>query len=498
MDLMALLGGYFCDTYNISEENDYKIEKIKARELIVAGRIDLIAKLKYVEYKEKGYDLSFIKEVYIKHIEAFTFGSYSENGNDNKNSIEQYLNTFDYLIESIKENGIDENISVIPVGRNNQIMDGAHRAAIAAYFDLEIPIVRLDHLIANNNTEFFRERLLDEFYLDYLVTEYCKFKHNVYIAVCWPRAKGKLDEVEELMKQTGEVVYKKKIDLTYNGLRNFIIQVYCSHDWIGGLENHFEGATPQIEGCYDKDGIINAYVLECDSLDQIVKMKQNIRKIYGVGNYSIHSSDNQNETIQISKLIFNNNSIMFLNGGKPDYYVDFNGKLSEFKERLLASGFSLENFIVDSSSPLGLYGLRNIRDIDFMTISDGYEILENECTGNHHEYIDLYETTKEDLILNPNNYFVYNEIKFTTLNVLRRFKKNRGEEKDLIDVKLIDSLFIKKHHCMMALLKFESTLRRRKRNLKYYSKQKLIHLFKKMGLYGEAKKFYHFVRDRRG
>lgn len=493
MDLKSLLTEYFCDLYKLGYEGNYKIERINARKLIVPGRIDLIAKLKYVEFREKGYDLTFIKELYTRHIEAFTLGTFTEGGNDSKDSIEKYFKTFDSLIDNIKENGLDENISVIPVGRNNEIMDGAHRTAIAAYYNLSIPIIRFENLIANNDTEFFRSRLLDETYLDYLVTEFCKLKDDLYVVILWPRAIGKKQEAEALIQQISKIVYKKNINLSYNGLRNFIIQVYCSHDWIGGVDKHFEGATPQLEGCYSKDGSITAYIVECDSLDKIVKMKADVRSIYRVGNYSIHSSDNKNETFQLANLLFNQNSIDFLNSGSPDYYIGFNKKLDEFKRNLIVNNFSLDEYIIDSSSTLGLYGLRDVGDIDYMTISNN-EIIE----GCHHDYIDFYETTIDDLVFNPNNYFVYNELKFITLSVLRRFKKNRNEKKDQLDLKLIDTAQNSGFHFKMMLTKLQIQVQRKKRNFKYYTKKNLVLISKKLGLYNGLRKVYHLVRDVRG
>jgi hypothetical protein len=119
MNLKSLLTEHFCSAYQIDFTKDYKIETIKARDLMVSERIDLIAKYKYIEHKEKGFDMTFVKEVYENHIEAFSLGSFSEPGNNSKDSIEKYLSTFDYLINEIKENGIDQNVSVVPVGANN-------------------------------------------------------------------------------------------------------------------------------------------------------------------------------------------------------------------------------------------------------------------------------------------------------------------------------------------------------------------------------------------
>lgn len=495
MEIKKLLSDYFCNVYNIDTSNQYEIEHIKARELIVPGRIDLIPKMKYVEFRDKGFDSKFIKDLYVKHIEAFTLGAYSEDGNRYKNNIDQYLSTFENLITSIKNEGFNEEISVIPVGKYNEIMDGAHRVAIAAYYDLSVPIIRFNNLVANNNTEFFKKRFLEEDYLDYIVTEYCKYKSDTYIIVLWPRAKGYENEVESIIKDTCEVVYKKdKIKLSYNGLRNFIVQAYATHHWVGNIEERFKGATPQIQGCYDKDGMIVTYVLQCDSLEDILRVKDKIRDLYKIGNYSVHSTDNQVETITLANLLLNNNSIEFMNNGNPDYYVDFSKKLNSYKENIINQNLNEEDFIVDSSSILALYGLRNPEDIDFISLSDNYHLIENSFIENHNKYIRYYERTIVDLVMNPQSYFYYNEMKFTSLNVLKKFKKNRNEDKDKLDLKLIETINTKKNSFVRYKLKYRLFIKRHKHFLLFHSKKQTILALKKLHLYNLSRKIYRGLK----
>ncbi len=183
MKLNELLGDYFCRFNNIDIDSEYSLERIPARALFNPDRIDLIVKLKYIEYREKGYDLTFIKELYKAHIEAFTYGSFREPGDVNKKSIDDYFRIFDDLIDNIKENGVDERISVIPIGKDNIILNGSHRAAIATYFNLTIPIIRFENLTLSYNSEYFRKRLFNQHYLDYIMFEYCKFTEAVTILV---------------------------------------------------------------------------------------------------------------------------------------------------------------------------------------------------------------------------------------------------------------------------------------------------------------------------
>ena len=47
---------------------------------------------------------------------------------------------------------------------------------------------------------------------------------------------------------------------------------------------------------------------------------------------------------------------------------------------------------------------------------------------------------KNEIIYNPENYFYFNGFKFISLNILKKMKQNRNEEKDKNDLKLINKL----------------------------------------------------------
>lgn len=499
MDIERLLTRNFCNAYKINTDIKYEIEYINARELIVPGRIDLVAKFKYVEHKVNNHDVRFVKDLYKKHIEAFSKGTYIEPGNEDKNSIEKYILVFNELIENIRINGVDHNQSVIPVGKNNEIMDGAHRTAIAAYFNQSVPIIRFNELEANNNLECFKNLHLDELYLDYLANEYCKIDKDTYIAIFWPKASGESNFVKafELLNEKTDVVYKKSIKLSFNGLRNLMIQVYNNHDWMQGFENHFFGAEKKVEACYQKDKDTIILILKSNSFENILEVKNEIRELFGIGNHSIHISDNNEETQQLSKILFNNNTIFFLNHGKPDKYIELNKRLILFKNRVLANGLSLDDFIVESSAILGLYGLRIANDIDYLSIAEDHKLIENEFIENHIDYLKYHDERIQDLIYNPNNYFVYNDIKFIDLENLRRFKKNRNEPKDIDDIKLIDSVYSNKNKISKNILHFKGNLKRKIRNYKYSTRMQIVSLTKKIKVYNALKQLKYSLRRKK-
>lgn len=478
---------YLKENYNITDKTKYETKEINGQELLVSSRLDLISKLKYIEMKENKYNYDFPLELYKAHLEAFSNGTYAEPGNKEKNSFEKYIKTFNKLIRDIGKNGIDSNISMIPVGNNMAIMDGAHRTAISIFYNKQIPIIKFKDKEVKYDAYFFKERLLDPNYLDYMVLEYVKMKKNVYCFCFWPRAEISLkDKAIELLRKKTNVIYDKQINLNYNGYKLFMQQVYHRHDWVGSYENNHKGVQQQLDNCYSKGQPLHLFVVEGSNLDEMSKLKANIRKIFGIGNYSIHSTDNKEETIEMLEILLNDNSIHMLNYGNPDKFKLFNKNLEKFKKLVSESGKNLNDFVIDSSSVMSLYGLREASDIDYMCVAKEFDKVNNEIISNHHNYIKYYKTTIEDLVLNPKNYLVYSGVKFITLDVLKKMKMNRNEDKDRDDVRLINSINNNKFN--ESIIKFKFALKRFIRVSKINIKKIIVKIFKFVGLYNFARK----------
>ncbi|WP_320164520.1 hypothetical protein [uncultured Trichococcus sp.] len=214
MKIRHELTPYFCDTYGIDRDKDYPVEWINPRTLLVSERLDLVAKVKYIEARESGQIAPFIRDCYVKHIEAFSYGTFKESGSKEKDSIVKYIDTFHQLIDAIKASGFDASKSVIPVGEGNILLDGAHRAAVAIYFNKKIPIIRIPGAKVTYDAAYFRKRLLGGLCLDYLMLEYAKMRTTVNLAYVSPAIHTKEPLMQQLRKavsQDGKLIYSKKI-----------------------------------------------------------------------------------------------------------------------------------------------------------------------------------------------------------------------------------------------------------------------------------------------
>lgn len=487
VSIKGKIDNYIATSFNIDLTQKYKVEYINARELITADRIDLVAKIKYIEAIDKGYKTDFFEDLYRETIAAFSDDTYKEPGNKEKNSFKKYTKIFKELIDEIKNNGFDINKSIIPVGKNNAIMDGAHRVSIAAYFNLDIPIVRFENIEIKYDADFFMMKQMNLEYINYLIYEFCKLKNNIYAICLWQKCSPE-DVFKSLakIKEKCNVIYRYKISLNYNGLKNLMVQIYNKHDWVGSYKDHHKGVLTKVDNCYSENKDINIILVETDNVDEILKLKNSIREDVKIGNHSIHSTDNINETLQLLSLTLNENSVYGLNNYNPDKYYKFNVKFEKFKEIIKTNNISVDDVAIDSSAIMALFGIRENEDIDAI-INEKYVNLFDEIgLDDHNNQIVFYNKSIDDLLYNPCNYFIYDGIKFLTLSNLLIMKKNRNEQKDQEDVILINNNLSdsKKSGNFKILLK--KTIRRIKRK----TKKNLVDLLKKIGCFEMCRKFY--------
>lgn len=425
-------------------------------ELLVPGRIDLIAKYTYIENYVKHYDVKWFNNLYKAHVEAFSGGNYTEPTNPAKNSIIEYEACFNRLIDDIGNMGLDSSISVVPISNDGQIVDGAHRTAVALYYNLRVPIHFIDKPpLYVYDYHFFRKQLLDEKYLQYMAYRYITIKPlTTRVLVFYPAAMSDKDKVEEAdqklrgMLSEGGIVYHRDIKLNYNGLVNFMIQAYGGQDWIGTQEENYKGVSGKADPCYDKCETLRVYVIDfCNANpdEQLIKIKTTLRNVFSLGNHSVHSSDNIDETLLLGQLLLNDNSIHMLNNGDLRYDCHLNELIKKFRSELSNNNIISDDYLVDSSAVMGLYGLRKTRDFGYITCNDGMDDIFLDEIDNHESYICFYNKTKEELVYNPESYFFVWSIKVITLETLLEFKKNRqcvkmpDIDKDRNDICIIEA-----------------------------------------------------------
>lgn len=417
------------------KKQGYKITQKNAMDLLTPERFDLLAKYIYIEFKDLNIQSKFGEELYLAHINAFN--GFIENDESQKIGKGAFLESFDNLIDSVKKDGINQN-TIIPLS-NNILLDGAHRTTTAIYFKKYIQTVDLDINTPNFNYSFFKGRGLSEVYLDFMATKYIELKENIYTIILWPSSGGgKEKELKEILKEYGQVVYKKEVKLKNNAPVHLVKQAYKTENWLGSAKDGFIGAQNKANWCFDKDAPVRVILFESDK--NMIDMKDKIRDIYNIGKHAIHINDTKEEALELAGLLFNNNSIHWMNHAQLKEFTWFKTLFNQYKSWIIKTKLDSQKYCIDGSSTLAIYGIREARDLDYVYFgkennTSGFK--EIEC---HNDELTYHKISRDDILFNPNNHFKIDNFKFISLLQIKNMKQNRNEEKDIIDVKLIDTL----------------------------------------------------------
>ena len=480
-DLKKIIEPHF---YSDLSENLYAVQQVRSIKLLTHTRFDIAFKLFYLNMKEHNEKLA--NELYQEHIRAFSLGKFTEPGNENKNSIDRFITDFNDTFKNIKTNGFDKNKTIIPLSQNNSIANGAHRVASAIFLNKEVSTVNLETYDHIYDYKFFYNRNISLKILERVTTTFIEYANNVHIAFLWPIAKSTDEQIESLIPN---IIYKKEITLTANGAHNLLSQIYYGEEWLGTVENDFSGSKGKLIECFKNFDPVKIVAFQAESLEEVLKIKENIRQTFNVGKHSIHITDTQEEAQRIAQIVFNENSIHFLNYAKPNRYISTHKKIEKFKNFLEENNLSSEEVLIDSSMILSVYGLREAKDIDYFCNSPEKISTIIDEINEHDEVLLYYGKSKNEIIYNFKYYFYFNEIKFISFSQLFKMKTNRAEVKDKNDCKMMEALIENNQ--------FKSILNQYKQKLFYGQillRQKIIEILQKLGIFNVARKMYRKIK----
>ncbi len=464
--------------------DSYGSKIIKAKKLLTCTRFDIAFKLFFIEMKDR--DVMFAKEFYKEHIRAFSLGRFTEPGNEEKDSIEKFFEEFDKTFEAIKANGFDSSKTLIPLSKNGSIANGAHRVASALYLDKNVECVQVETVDHIYNYKFFYNRNVPSSILDAVATKFVEYADNLHMAFIWPTARGRDKEIEKIIPN---IVYRKDVSLNPNGAHNLLSQIYCGEEWIGSSADNFRGSQGKLIECFKNLEAVRVIAFQAETLDEVLTIKDKIRDIFNIGKHSIHITDTKEESIRVARVVFNDNSVHFLNHAKPNRYLSTHVKISAFKKFLVENSLNVDDVLLDSSIVLSSYGVREAKDIDFFCFDNDKIIREFDYINIHDEELKNHQESKQELIYNPKNYFYFDDLKFISFAQLYKMKSNRAEQKDKNDCKIMEALIDNDD--------FKKLLNQLKQKLFYKKmkiRHKLIKLLQAIGLYGFIRNLYRITK----
>jgi hypothetical protein len=430
---------------------ELETNEIDAVNLLHWNRFDVLFKYLYGLARKRRWDTNYYTEMYRHHLKIWN--GFTEYDDPNKNSFESYESDFCHLLDDIESHGFDKDKSLVAIQDSKFLLNGGHRVAACLVHSERVGFfegadVRDGQL--DCSWQFFkslirRGRLRRE-YADRAALEYARLKPNTRVVVLYPSATrfGRIKDVRRILEGNSKIIYEKSIDISSTGAINLMRELYFKEEW--AERKRGAGYAAKAKFCYQSSGFFrrmaptHIFLMELETKEKADSLKDEIRAIYQIQKHSAHINDTHEETVRLCKCFFNDNSIHFLNHFNRKFFSRFEGLLSEFIEWIEASGLEPEDYCISAGSVLSAYGIKECKDIDYLH-SNPKELVGNKLIQSHNAYgLGLYHTNVDDVVHNPRNHFYRYGVKFSTLSVVEKLKKKRGERKDFRDLKRIKKI----------------------------------------------------------
>jgi hypothetical protein len=442
------------------------------------NRFDLAFKLYFLQGLDLAQRSEYRERCYKQHIQAFSEGTFSEPNNPEKNSYQQFKHVFQALFNSIKIDGFDAEKSLIPLAKDGSILNGAHRTAATVFFNQPAGVIQTQLPPRDFDYRYFQTRGVPVTMLDTAAQTYIEYDPKCFLAAVWPAAQGHDQEIEQILSQ---VVYKKQVSLTYNGAHNLLAEAYKNEPWLGARDKNFPGIKNKLVGCFPSFEPVRVYLFRAESLEQVLTLKDQVRALFGLAKHAIHITDDQEETLRLGRLLFNDNGVHFLNYAYPRKFS--NDRLTDVDQRLSDHKLTKDSILLDEAMVLDVYGLR---------ASDGTPELKAyfDPESKIGDYVPtFFQETQSELFDNPKNYFYYRGFKFMSLEQVLLMKKKRRQNNDSQDIRLIKS-FTKNSAVKRKWDTFRSALYFKKITFIANTKQGVAKILIKLGLFDLVKKLF--------
>ena len=412
-----------------------------SKQLFKWNRFDLPIKNLFLKFYDKNINSNFGEEIYKEHLRLWN--NFKEYDNPNKNTYNAFKNDFINIFKDIKSNNFNWDQSPIIIDNSKFLLNGAHRTAASSYLNSPSKFkVGHDGKDGQKVCDYnmFKQLNLNEKYLDASALELVRNNKNLLLVSLFPSATHSRHLVDNILLKYSNIAYKKDVKLTPNGAFNYTLQLYKGEEWAGNWHNNFGGFRDKTSLCFTNNNPMTVYLIELKDLTIARQIKEEIRQIYNIGNHSVHINDTHEETLRLSRCLFNKNSIHFLNNSQLKNYSKFLNQLNYFEQYIIQNNLDFEDYCITASSILSLYGLREGKDLDYLHFNP-HIIQGHPDISSHNEYgVGKYPKDKDDIIFNPDNHFYYGNLKVASLNIVKELKEKRGEEKDYIDINLINSI----------------------------------------------------------
>lgn len=339
-----------------------------------------MAKYLYAQHREWGVQSSFSLNVYANHLEVWN-GFHEKR--PPKEGLEDYVVAFDTLLDSLKEEGFLQKISLIPVDISHRIVNGSHRIAGCLLHDVPVAtIVRHQETCVDSSIDWLVQRGLEEKYGDAMAIQYCRLKNNTCMMYLPEMGEQERRKIRHLLLKFGTPVYTK------------LLKDDLPHPW------------PATDDKY-------AILYEPKNAEAMKTVLQHISSLLP---HDVYLSPTGDGALLQAQIFFNANTLHWLTNKRNSHDTAFAAQLKNYKEWLQKQPYPAEWFCVAGDAVLAAYGIKEAPTWEFLF--HGTYPYENEILRCQNK--DLPPEVVDEFIFNPDNYFWCDGVKFLSINCYER------------------------------------------------------------------------------
>lgn len=371
----------------------------------------------------------------------------------------------------------------------DQILNNFKNTNCSYGTELHDNVKRITNNFSKTMNFFDLKNNLEDHFLDFLLLNHCTYNNNIFLIIVWPVTYNFEDTLVNTYNKYGTILFKKEIKLENNGFKNIL-------HFISDKKKHPRGLDLWFAKPHRYKNPLTVYVFQTKEINEIsdtlkrdylikifnnnvnhitnIEYKKGLNNLYVTTKckrecrenlknkgcvsdinfapdkqYSHHVNDEHHETIEMSRIFFNNNSIFAINYCDIDYKCDsFDNKYKRYTKFISDNKWGNTNdFCLNNSSILSQYGIRMSRDIDYLH-NERYiinkQIPEDEISS-HNYVVKEFNLKPDDIVYNPTKHFWFKNIKFITLYELLLFKQKqatRGNQKAQNDFIMIKKFIL--------------------------------------------------------
>lgn len=406
------------------------------RDLITASRLDVFSKIDFVKTYMDGHQTSWSKAIYRSYLHAIQpRAGFNENGT--KFSIRDYERAFIALIESCEEFGFDPSISRIPVSKSG-IVNGSHRLAVSLCLGLKPEVEKSDQEDHVYDFRFINRIGLAPIYRQHMSWHLLSYRKDARAFLLTGLDENLENKITDAISDFAQIVTIEKVNLTKIGQRRMMELAYGHNDW---WKPQFRESM--VSERFSNKGSCSAIFFIGSDLSRLNDFKSSLRQLLGANYFDrqIHGTDYFFDTIAIAEILLNRNGLHFINNAPIDSETRVVSLLGGPIQYVEADGLTVP-WCIDGSSIMEIYGIREARDIDYVSIDDKKLLPSIKKAGDNHKTEFLkYPISEYDLVSDPRLHFRFMGHKFMSLSTLMFMKSSLLDTKALKDIVSIAQFF---------------------------------------------------------